>query len=204
MSLVLGLIFACVACTSGIGDPASPSPTGTRSTYRYPSYSTTPATTTPPASTGSNVRPGEKPPTLAPEAGKNTPVAATLFAQYWMRTLDWGYATTDSSLAKRAFGMECRNCSKFMKVFDDTFARGEHFRGGRSTLKDVAIQPNDRHNGSSYVVDVTISQARLQVIDHAGDEVSSAPSIPHVVFRTWIAWRTGGWTIVDWQEVVDK
>lgn len=199
----LAVVTAAVSACTSSGGSGRPGTTVPMSTYQFPTYSTRPAPTTPPASTGPNVHPGEKPPTLPAAAKHNTRGAALQFAQYWMQTLDWGYATTDSSLAKAAFSPSCTDCARFMKEFDDVRARGQHYRGGRLSFKESAIQPNDHHNGSTYVIDVTVRQAALQVVGSTGHVVDSGPAVSRDISRIWIKW-TGRWSVVDWKEVVVK
>jgi hypothetical protein len=105
--------------------------TPTLSTYSPPSYATAPASK-PPITTGPNVRPGEKPPTFPASLEKNLPSAAGAFAAYWEQTIDWSYATGDSTLARRAYSPSCSDCGRFMKTFDDARANRVHFLGGRS------------------------------------------------------------------------
>jgi len=205
-SLLAALAVIVTGCTSG-GGGADPTFTPPTSTYKPPTstHSTSPApTTTPPISTGPNVRPGEKPPTL-PAVGKtNTAAGALAFADYWMRTLDWGYATTDSSLAKAAFLPTCSNCMILVKQFDDAQAKDRHFRGGRSSVLSSALQANDHHDGATAVDDVTVSTGPLQVLDNGGHVVDSAPATPSLTFRTWLKWQSSAWQVADWKEAVAK
>jgi Family of unknown function (DUF6318) len=191
---------AVAGCTTA--SPDDPPPTIT-STYQPHSHPATP-TTPPPISTGANVRPGEKPPTLSPVGKTNTAAGALAFADYWMRTLDWGYATTDSTLAKSAFVDSCSNCAVLVKQFDDARAKGRHFRGGRSRVSSSSLQTNDHHNDATAVDDVTISTQPVRVLDSAGRVVDSAPANGTLTFRTWLKWRAIGWRVVDWKEVVAK
>ena len=205
-SLLAALAVIVTGCTSG-GGGADPTFTPPTSTYKPPtsthSMSAAP-TTTPPITTGPNVRPGEKPPTVPAQAKTNTDLGAELYARYWMQSLDWGYATTDSSLAKAAFSPACTGCTKFMQQFDGTRANAQHFRGGRIHVLDTSLQPNDHHNQAIAVYDLTSSQDALEVLTGSGKVVDSAPAIPKDVSRIWLRWTNGFWTVVDWKEVVTK
>ena len=194
---------AFAACTSGQpaqGDTSTPTLT---TTYSPPSYSTAPPST-PPVTTGPNIRPGEKPPTFAQSMEKNVPSAAGTFAVYWMKTIDWGYATVSSTLARTAFSPVCADCTRFMRIFDDAHAKGVYFRGGRMTISKWMIRPNDHQNGATAVVDVTASIGALQAIDRNGRVVESDPADPHVMYRVWLTWSGTRWTIVDTKQAVRK
>jgi len=205
-AILLGALAMIVTgCTSG-NDDTDPTFTPPTSTYKPPTSRSTSAapTTTPPISTGPNVRPGEKPPTVPAQAKTNTDLGAELYARYWMQALDWGYATTDSSLAKAAFFSTCAGCTKFMQQFDGTRAQARHFRGGRIQILGTSLQPNDHHNQATAVYDLTSSQEALQVLTGSGKVVDSAPAIPKDVSRIWLRWTNDSWTVADWKEVVTK
>ena len=194
---------ALAGCTSeqrAQGDTSTP----TLSTYSPPSYATAPAST-PPITTGPNVRPGEKPPTFPASLNRNDRVAADVYAKYWMQTLDWGYATTDSALARRAFLPVCTDCERFVKGnFDGARAKGEHFRGGRVSFVSSSIQPNDHRRDSTAVSDVTVSVAALETLDRGGRVIAHAAAIPKITYRIWVRWAGARWFVVDWKEAITQ
>jgi hypothetical protein len=191
---------ATASCTNANSD--APGPTIT-STYQPHSHPTTP-TNPPPISTGANVRPGEKPPSLSSVGKTNTPAGALAFSDYWTRTLDWGYATTDSALAKSAFAEVCTGCARFVKIFDNARANGVHFRGGRSNVISSELQPNDHHNGATAVDDISISIGALQAVDANGQVVETNPEHPRVVYRVWLQWKATSWKVVDTRQGVEQ
>jgi hypothetical protein len=191
---------AVAGCTSANQDDPLPTITSTYQPHSQPAISTDP----PPISTGANVRPGEKPPTLSPVGKTNTPIGADLFARYWIRTLDWGYATTDSSLAKAIFARSCTGCARFMRQFEDASSAGWHFRGGRLAILGTALQDNDHQYGATSVEDVTVSQEALHVLDGKGKTIDSAAMIANDVSRVWLRWTGRRWTVVNWKQVIVK
>jgi len=205
--LLAALAVIVTGCTSS-SDDADPTFTPPTSTYKPPTstHSTSAApTATPPISTGPNVRPGEKPPTFPASLNRNLPAGADAFARYWMQTLDWGYATTDSSLAKAAFAASCTDCARFVKGnFDDTRAEGWHFRGGRVGFLESTLQQPDHHANATSLDDVTVTVGALETLDRAGHVQSRAPAIPHITYRIWLRWTGARWTVVDWKEAVSK
>ena len=191
-------------CTSDQPTPIDTAMLTLTTTYSPPSYSTAPATT-PPITTGPNIRPGEKPPTFPRSLEKNDRVAADVYATYWMQTLDWGYATTDAKLARQAFLPVCADCARFVKGnFDDARARGEHFRGGRLSFISSTIQPNDRRSGSTAVSDVTVSVAALETLDSTGHVIERAAAIPKITYRIWVRWTGKRWFVVGWKEAITR
>jgi uncharacterized protein DUF6318 len=203
--VLLCLLGACAlaGCSSAHSAAADTSTPTLTTTYSPPRYSTAPAST-PPITTGPNVRPGERPPTFPRSLNKNLPSAAGAFAQYWEQTIDWGYATVDSSLARTAFSPVCTDCTRFMKIFDEAHAKGVQFHGGRMAISKWMIEPNDHRNGATAVIDVTVSIGALQAIDRSGHIVESDPAHTHVLYRVWLRWTSTRWRVVDTKLGVGK
>ena len=114
--VALGVVaLLSAACTRGSATPnlspvssaphsstaASPTPTPTASAG-YPADVPL---------TGHNVKPGEKPPRYPAAATARTQAGANAFAEFFMRTLDWAYATTNPSYMKHYYGPTCGLCN---------------------------------------------------------------------------------------------
>lgn len=145
MRLAVRLVFfvalASVAagCTGGSAKPnlstasaSSPPSTSAAAT------SATPKPTNPyPADvplTGHNVRPGEKPPLYPQAARVKSQDGADAFAEFFMRTLDWAYATTNPSYLKHYSGPSCGLCSGLATGISKTAAEHHWYLGGRLTV----------------------------------------------------------------------
>lgn len=198
-------VLAAAGCTSS-GSPADPSsalPTYTPPRVSIETSPSTPATSSPSfATTGPNVRPGEKPPVLPAVGMTDSAVGAAEFAKYFMEALDWGYATTDSTLAKSLYAPSCSDCALAMRTFDEVRAKNEHFRGGRVAISKWFIAPNDHRNGATEAVDVTFSAQSLEVIDSSGKVVESDPAVKSMTFRFWLRWYGTNWLVVQKGRVV--
>jgi hypothetical protein len=208
VALIALMLTGVVGCTSG----GSNGPSGTLSTSAPTSVST--AVTSPisaptpspsVATTGPNVRPGEKPPVLPAAAKENTPVGSDLFARFWIESLDWAYATTDSALARSLYANSCTGCSDFVKnMIDSTRDHDQHFVGGRIAVVGSRIRPTDHRAHASAMVDLTVTQSALKVVSSAKKVVDTAPAVDRGTFRVWLRWGTGKWTVVDWKKVVTR
>jgi hypothetical protein len=202
---VLGLLCAVLGLT-GCGGSSKPKQKFTpTSTFSDPRGTGSPAPSTPSvATTGPNVRPGEKPPTLPDGAKLNNPSGGAQFAGYWIEALDWGYATTDSSLARTLYAPSCSGCARFLQnIIDVTRQQNQSFRGGLNVVETNVVTDDTRHPGTQPV-DVTIHADALQTLDAAGHLVITAAAIPKTTFRVWLKWASAGWVLVDSKEVVFK
>jgi hypothetical protein len=126
------------------------------------------------------------------------------FARYWFAALDWGYATTDSTLAKTLFLPQCKDCTRFMRNFDGPKAHHEHFSGGRSTITSNALIEGDTTHPGATVVDVTINVSALKTLDSKDHVISKAPPVHSFVSRLWLRWSDQKWAVLDSKQVVDK
>lgn len=211
VALACALLLGAAACTGSSGDgPSSPPPSSRSPTTSVPTTppstpsSTTPAPSTSVPTTGPNVRPGEKPPVLAPIGRTNTPQGAVAFARYWMAALDWGYATTSSVAFRASFSRVCTRCDRLASIIDRARSAGNHFEGGRITLTAWSLAPAGADNGASKAVDVTFSQQRVRELDSAGGVIATDSGLSNVVRRVWLRWDHGRWTAVDTKQVIRR
>ena len=121
--------LALAACSSAGGtDPSTPplttpttsvsiAPPTTSTPASSGSFSGPPRPTTPtiPADvprTGANTRPGEKPPLMPLEATQHTARGAQAFAAFFVKTIDWGYATVSGAYMRHYFATTCMSCRR--------------------------------------------------------------------------------------------
>jgi hypothetical protein len=122
-----------------------------------------------------------------------------------MEALDWGYATTDSTLARSLYASSCTGCTRFLhNAIDVIRQRNQHFRGGRISVTATDLVPTDGHSGATAIVDVTIQQTALKIISASGGVVESSIPIKDGLFRTWLKWNGATWVVVDWKRAVVK
>ena len=67
--------------------------------------------------TGPNTRKGEQPPVMPVAATKHTADGAKAFAEFFIKTIDWGYATTSSAYMRHYF-KSVYWCGIAAKAFD--------------------------------------------------------------------------------------
>ena len=130
---LIGLVAA--ACTRGSATPnLSPVSSAPPSSVASSPVSVSP--TVPPLYpadvplTGHNVRPGEKPPVYPAAARAHSQDGANAFAEFFMKTLDWAYATTNPSYMKHYYGPTCGLCSGIAAGIAKTAAEHHWYEGG--------------------------------------------------------------------------
>jgi hypothetical protein len=119
--------------------------------------------------TGHNVKPGEKPPLYPAAARSRTQAGANAFAEFFMRTLDWAYATTNPSYMKHYSGPSCGLCGGLATGISKTAAEHHWYLGGRLTVHPATATPIGPVTApadfcSTVVVDITATA----VVDRTG------------------------------------
>lgn len=206
VALIVVFVAGCTTGSGG-GDPTrTPSVTSPVTTPTTPvESSSTPTHSTPPTkvpTTGPNVRPGEKPPKLDALGHQRSAPGVVEFATFWVRAIDWGYATTNPNILRGLFLPSCVVCENFLKNFSFTAAHHQHFEGGRVSILQAVLARSDTKNGAR-AVDVTMKAAPLRIVTDAGVTVRRSRG-ERVTLRIWARWIRGNWRVAREAQVVSR
>ena len=102
--------------------------------------------------TGHNVKPGEKPPLYPAAAKVRSQAGANAFAEFFMRTLDWAYATTNPSYHEALLRSSCGLCSGLATGMTKTMALNHWYVGGRFTVHPAVGTPDRASHRSSRLL----------------------------------------------------
>jgi hypothetical protein len=119
--------------------------------------------------TGHNVKPGEKPPLYPAAARARTQAGANAFAEFYMRTLDWAYATTNPSYMKHYTGPSCGLCNGLATGISKTAALKHWYLGGRFTVgraTSAAVAPVTAP--VDYCSYISVDTTAESVVDRTG------------------------------------
>jgi hypothetical protein len=190
LSAVVGLI---TACTSGHGaNPSTiPAPSSTTTTPASPSPSRTG-----PLTTGPNVAPGEKPPTVPAQLHQHDATGALTVAHYFFQAFDWGYATNDPFLVQQISAPACAACVRYISTLQQLASSGGHIEQGRIRVLSSALVTGSFRFKSDYVAKVTINEQ--QVIVHSPSSAPSTAEAPLIndASLIFVSWTDAGWRIV--------
>ena len=190
------VIVTLVAAACGGGAAKSPPTSSVISLPITSPKAKASATLTSPATTGPNVRPGERPPTMPATAKEHTQEGALAFAGYFIRALDWSFATTNPALLVPVSSPSCVACNSYISRLN-TLRRAHGFlQGGRLKLISERVATGSFSIRSDYVIITRTSQEAVSLIS-----LSAKPS--HISdatedeSRLYIAWAPSGWTAVE-------
>jgi hypothetical protein len=193
------LTLLLAGCTSSGGsDPTSPpltTPTTSVSIAPPPSSSSSssaPAPQTVPSDvprTGPNTKPGEKPPVMPVAATQHTPDGAKAFAEFFIRTIDWGYATVSAAYMRHYFQSSCEGCVIFADGIDKDRRAGVHYIGGRTSILSAAIS-------SDFKVIVTVDITSFEKKSASEKFLTGEEAHSKLPFVVHLRWLRSSWQVV--------
>jgi hypothetical protein len=139
--------------------------------------------------TGPNAEPGETPPVMLVLATEHTPAGAKAFAEFFIKTIDWGFATMSGAYLRHYSAANCTTCVSLADGLDQARRAGHKYIGGRSTI--LGARPGKGGSLRSQVV--TISSTSFEEIDENGKFVSGDPAYAAQRFEFGLRWTHGGW-----------
>ena len=162
---------------------ASAAPTSSVSVSASPTPSARPYPADVPL-TGHNVKPGEKPPLYPAAARARTQAGANAFAEFYMRTLDWAYATTNPAYMKHYIGPSCGLCNGLATGISKTAALKHWYLGGRLTIHRATATPIGPVTApadycSTIIVDITATS----VVDKTGKVFNGQGALRNQSFK---------------------
>jgi hypothetical protein len=203
------LLAGCSGSTSG--SPTDPEPSsGPRSAAPTTSSLSTPATsvtvTSPPASastaipadvptTGPNLlRKGERPPVMPALATHRTRAGGVAFAKFFIETIDWAYATTNTDYKRHYYVSACITCTSIDKAITREARKRRHFVGDRLSVLGVRNVSQVVPDGPELSLIVDIAVGSVRVVDATGRRIDSQPATTIHDFVA-LYWISGRWTV---------
>lgn len=146
--------------------------------------------------TGHNVKPGEKPPVYPAAASERTQAGANAFAEFFMRTLDWAYATTNPSYMKHYTGPSCGLCRGIATGITKTSAQGHWFVGDRLTVHPaVATDVPPVTAPADFCSVVTLDETSFSTVDKTGRIFTGDGSHVGDRFKACVKFAATGWQL---------
>lgn len=152
--------------------------------------------------TGPNTRPGEKPPVMPLEATQHTARGAQAFAAFFIKTIDWGYATTSSAYMRHYMSRVCAVCVGFASAIDDVEGKHQHYVGGRfRTTKTVPLD-HPVAKGAEHTALVSVDVEPFRIATSDGSTISRGHGLRGQRFEVSVAWSDVHWRVVQLGVVV--
>lgn len=181
--------------TSTVPEASSAPPSTSASTSAAPTSARPTPTARPyPADvplTGHNVKPGEKPPLYPAAARARTQEGANAFAEFYLRTFDWAYATTNPSYLRHYTGPTCGLCTGLATGIDKTAAAGHWYLGGRFTVHKAVETPKAEVTApADYCSKIAVDTTAGSVVDRTGKVFNGEGAHTNVGFKLCLKFST--------------
>lgn len=162
---------------------ASPTPTG----QEYPANVPL---------TGHNLKPGEKPPLYPAAARARTQKGANAFAEFFMRTLDWAYATTNPSYMRHYSAPSCGLCDELATEIQQTAAVRHWYLGGRLTIRPATKTPVGPVTApADFCSTVSVDRTAHSVVDRAGTVFVEEAAHPNFRWKLCVKASSNRWQV---------
>ncbi|MEO6700962.1 MAG: DUF6318 family protein [Jatrophihabitantaceae bacterium] len=198
------VVVMVAGCTGGSAGPNRSTASVGTATSGVATTSLVPTPTPTPTSpypadvplTGHNVKPGEKPPTYPDAAKARSQAGANAFAEFFMRTLDWAYATTNPSYMKHYYAPSCGQCSGLASGISKTATDHHWYMGGRLTVHDATGTARGSVTADAdYCFQLVIDITATSVVDKNGHILNGDGAYSGNRFKLCAAWTQ----ITSWQ-----
>lgn len=125
-------------------------------------------------------------------ATQHTAAGARAFAEFFIRTIDWAYATTSTTYMRHYFQRGCVGCSAFADAIDRAMQQGHHFIGDRFDI--VEVSPATGTATKHYTVSSNVNAA--EVVDRQGKFVAGQPALSNFRENVGIEWIRENWVVL--------
>ena len=129
-------------------------------------------------------------------ATQHTPAGAVAFAKFFIQTIDWGFATTNSAYMRHFYASSCAECVSHADGIDRTKNAGDHYLGGRFTINSARLASSVVKD-AALTVAVTFNLSSTEVVDAKNKFVNGGPAVRGEQRRLGMAWSDDDWIVVD-------
>lgn len=114
----------------------------------------------------------EQPPAMPVTALQHSTAGARAFAEFFVKTIDWGYATTSGSYMRHYYSASCKYCANLAKGLDATAKQGNFHIGDRFAMYQV----DGKASSSPLVLRTTVHVTDDTVLSAKRKVISSTPA----------------------------
>lgn len=137
----------------------------------------------------------EQPPAMPATALQHSPAGARAFAEFFVKTIDWGYATTSGSYMRHYYSATCEQCPLIAGSFTNATAKKQHYVGGRFAILSTREVTEPPHFGSEHTFDIQIKVGAVYLVD-SKNKITGLDTAYTSKLQVWAAWSHNRWTIV--------
>lgn len=147
--------------------------------------------------TGPNVSgPAERPPVEPILATQHSAAGAKAFAEFFIRTIDWGFATMSGAYIRHFSAPECDSCASLANGIDKDRRAGDRYIGGRTTVRSSRVLAHPVASGAQITVSVVVDVQAFEQMAHGGKPVTAEGAHHGETFEVSLRGVSSGWQVV--------
>jgi hypothetical protein len=146
--------------------------------------------------TGPNTRPGEKAPVMPELATEHSAAGVRAFAEFFIKTIDWGYATTSSAYMRHYFTKTCIECLNAARFLDNARMHKQHYLGGRIVIRSISGPIPGKIHDAAVSVPMQLDISSYEVVDRTGRVGNAGPANINYEENVSLAEQPSGWRVV--------
>ncbi|MCW2525702.1 MAG: hypothetical protein JWM76_562 [Pseudonocardiales bacterium] len=130
-------------------------------------------------------------------ATKHTPEGAVAFAAFFIRTVDWGYASSDPAYMNHYFQESCIQCVNYRTFLTSAKTKDAYYRGSRATIVDNSVGEIGGPFNAEMSIVAHVNVTAWDLIDMNDKSLGSGITLDNVRQELWLRWIGGTWVVVD-------
>jgi hypothetical protein len=131
------------------------------------------------------------------EATQHTDRGARAFAAFFIKTIDWGFATVNGRYAQHFSAPQCSGCLAFIRSFNTDRREHHRYLGGRVTIKRVRLLGHPDGKRADYTAAVLYDLSAYVELAPSGKPVDGDRAQSNQRFYESIGWHHDAWFVED-------
>ena len=129
------------------------------------------------------------------EATQHTADGAKAFAAFFIKTIDWGYATTSGAYIRHYALNSCTACAGFADAIDRAKSADHRYVGGRMTMTSTRLASTALVHGASTTAIVAFNILSFEELTKGGSIVHADGAHRGEQFEVSLNWQGHGWMV---------
>jgi hypothetical protein len=131
------------------------------------------------------------------EATQHTDRGAQAFAEFFVKTIDWGFATVSAAYLRRYANPTCSSCSTLAQNFDRYRHDHDRYVGGRITVRAASLSPEPLVRSAECTALITFDILSYELTSRSGHFISADGAHKGESFEVSLVWHENHWSVVD-------
>lgn len=129
------------------------------------------------------------------EATQHTGRGAQAFAGFFIKTIDWGYATTSSKYMRHYYAPTCSSCAAVDRSLATAAKLHHRYEGARFTTTRTALARHATYGGAEFTALITFDITSFEEVTKAGKFVRADGAHQGWRYEVSVRWSASKWVV---------